>query len=262
MIIKAIDQRIRSAFSNASIQYDVLTGMHKEIARELVDKVKDLPASVVLDIGMGTGYMTNRLANYFADAKVIGIDVSEGMLKEAQKKYEVASIVGADARALAFGNNQFDLIVSNLAFQWVNPLSQSFGECYRVLKPNGQFHFTLFGQDTFKELFASLEGAFAVFNKPLVIDRLPSEIEIKEALLKNNFSDVVIMEERISSHFPDMMTLLQWIKNIGANCLGRNSFVGPDLLAQANTYYENNYKDMPGIQVTFQVYWVSARKNG
>ena len=66
MPLQFIDQRIRNAFSDASIQYDVLTGMHKEIGRELVDKIKDHePAQYILDVGMGTGWLTNRLTYFF-----------------------------------------------------------------------------------------------------------------------------------------------------------------------------------------------------
>ena len=263
MIIKSIHQRIGRAFSNASISYDVLTGLHKEIAREMVDKIKDkAPIEKILDIGMGTGYMTNRLSQYFAGTKVVGIDIADGMMIEAKKKYEVFDIVGCDARALAFPNDLFDLIVSNLAFQWVDPLNRSFEECFRVLKPNGEIHFTLFGQNTFHELFACLEGAAGVYDKPFVVKKLPSEKYIKESLTNSGFKDGILREEKISSHFPDMMSLLQWIKDIGANCLGRDTFVGPDLLEKANAFYENNYKDAAGVRVTFQVFWVSAKKNG
>src|SRR5438128_1032068 len=128
MILKTIDRKIRNAFSNAAIQYDVLTGMHKEIGRELVGKVKDIPATSILDIGMGTGYMTNRLTHFFSNARVVGTDISQGMLQEAKKKYEVFPVVASDARALSFRDNQFDLIVSNLAFQWIDPLPKSFEE--------------------------------------------------------------------------------------------------------------------------------------
>jgi malonyl-CoA O-methyltransferase len=263
MFGKTIDNRIRRAFSNAAISYDVLTGMHKEIARELVDQIKDrAPLSAILDVGIGTGYLTNRLSQYFQGAKVVGIDISDGMLMEAKKKYEVFNVVGSDARALSFKDAQFDLIASNLAYQWIDPLAKSFEECARVLKPNGEIHLTLFGKNTFHELFTCLEAASNVFEKSFIIRRLPSEKYIKEALTNSGFVDGVLREEKISSHFPDMMSLLQWTKDIGANCLSRDSFVGPDLLEKANAFYENNFKDMAGIKVTFQVFWVSAKKHG
>ena len=38
MLLKFIDDKIRRAFSDAAVQYDVLTGLHKEIGRELLAK--------------------------------------------------------------------------------------------------------------------------------------------------------------------------------------------------------------------------------
>src|SRR5690348_5781578 len=106
MILKAIDQRIRNAFSNAAIQYDVLTGMHKEIGRELIDKIKDVPLPhYILDIGMGTGYVTNRLKHYFPESNVIGIDYADGMIALAKQKSEGFKIVQADAHDLPLKDN-------------------------------------------------------------------------------------------------------------------------------------------------------------
>ena len=73
MILKLIDNKIRRAFSNSALQYEALTGLHKEIGRELIQKVSldvgtvsvpalknldigmvTIPAFTILDIGMGT----------------------------------------------------------------------------------------------------------------------------------------------------------------------------------------------------------------
>src|SRR3989338_5754853 len=158
MILNAIDKRIRKAFSSAAMQYDVLSSMQKEIGRELVNKLSHPRGDIstpgvefILDVGMGTGWMTNRLANFFPDAKVVGIDSAVGMIEQARKKYENLNTVNADARMLPFKSGQFDIVISNLAYQWVPDLDQAFAETHRLLKKEGTLCLTMFGSGTLKE---------------------------------------------------------------------------------------------------------------
>ena len=86
MPIRYIDQKIRKAFSDAAVQYDVLTGLHKEIGRELIHKVKERECQRILDVGMGTGWLTNRLTYFFPESNVVGIDFASGMIEMAKQK--------------------------------------------------------------------------------------------------------------------------------------------------------------------------------
>ncbi len=261
MLLKTIDRKIRDAFTNAAIQYDVLTGMHKEIGRELIEKVKDIASpQYVLDIGMGSGYVTNRLKHYFPTATVIGLDSSSGMVELASKKSEGFKILQADARQLPLKEKSIDLVVSNLALQWVDDLPKVVQGVYSCLKSNGEFAFTMFGHNTFQELFESFDQAKAK-SKEFSIRRLYAQKDVEAALKQGGFKDYSFEEEKITAHFPDMLSLIKWIKDIGANQLERNFFVGPDLLERANFFYEKNYRERTGVKVSFQVFWVRTAKS-
>ncbi len=259
MLLNFIDKKIQKAFSSAAMQYDILTSLHKEIGRELVEKNSlRRDCQRVLDVGMGTGWLTHRLTNVFEEAKVIGIDFSLGMIAEAQKHEGSFQIVQAHAEDLPFKNNIFDIVISNLAYQWVENLEKAFRECYAVLKDEGVFCCTLFGKNTFDELFHALDAAME--NREINVRRLISEEEVKKIIKAIGFKNVEIKSEPIQSHFPDMMTLIKWIKDIGANALSRDFFVGKDLLKRANQYYDEYFKDKLGVVVTFEIIWIEGRK--
>ena len=266
MILGAFDKRIRQAFSSAAMQYDVLSSLQKEIGRELVNKLVpphpgDVPGvgeiAYILDVGMGTGWMTNRLANLFPDAKVVGIDSAVGMIKQARKKYENLKSVNADARMLPFKNEQFDVVISNLAYQWVPDLEKAFAEAYRLLRKDGTLCLTMFGNETLKELFASFETAK---DEKIFVHRLAGRAKIEAALNSACFRDILIETETIKVHFPDMLALIKWLKDIGANILPKNGFIGKELMLEAGDYYKNNFSDRLGIIATFEVVWIKARK--
>lgn len=261
-MLNLIDQKIRKAFSSAAMQYDILTSLHKEIGRELLKEIdiKEGPLHI-LDVGMGTGYLTKKLVNHFAGSQVIGLDFAKGMIDYAKREAEGFKIVQANANHLPFRSETFDLIVSNLMYQWVSDLPGAFANCHDKLKPGGAFHFTLFGHDTFRELFASLEKTRrAESMNTLPIRRLPTVDHAQSALEHAGFRNIDLDYERILVHFPEMKDLVRWIKDIGANALAKEFFIGKEWLSRASDYYDEHNRDRFGIVSTFEVIWGKARR--
>ncbi len=260
MLLNQIDKKISQAFSKAALEYDVLTSLHKEIGRDLVkDILKGKDYQSILDVGMGTGWLTNKVKFYYPDARVIGLDFARGMIDFAKSKYDGFDFIQGDANCLPFKKNSLDLIFSNLAYQWVNDLPMAFAHVNDVLTTHGRFKATLFGANTFDELFIALkETSNDPFNS---LKRLISCEEVKEALQQSNFKEIKVDYEQIKIRFKDMMALLKWIKEIGANCLDHNTSIGKDLLLSANEYYNQRFRDKFGVYATFEVIWIDAKKN-
>ena len=261
MLLKLIDDKIRRAFSDAALQYDVLTGLHKEIGRELLAKAAAHEGSgPILDVGIGTGWFTGRLKNHFPDALVVGIDFAAGMVDAAKTRENDCAILQADARRMPFKKDTFELIASNLAYQWVDDLPEAFANCHAILKEDGKMHLTMFGYSTFQELFEALEKTRDAAKGGIALPRLADRGQVTDALPKAGFHDVNVAEEHIKVHFADMLALIKWIKDIGANALVGDMFIGRDWLNRADAYYGRTFGDQWGVGATFEVIWVVARK--
>jgi len=92
----------------------------------------------VLDLGCGTGHLTKKIRS-LTNGKVVGIDPSEGMIKEAVEKskgldilYEIKSAEEMDYK------RSFDVIFCNSAFQWFKDPRKAIKNCYRALRRNGR----------------------------------------------------------------------------------------------------------------------------
>lgn len=270
MLLDVIDRKIRRAFSDAALEYDLLTSLHKEIGRELVRKVgahssaplQEQDNETILDIGMGTGWLTGKLKFYFPESQVVGIDFAEGMLDVAKEQHEGFEMLQANALRLPFKADTFDLVVSNLSLQWIKSLNVCFEQCKKTLKKNGYIYVTLFGYETFTELFESLEKARQIKKREgsLKVQRLPSMEMVEAALQKAQLRNVQLKKEIIKVHFKDMFRLIKWIKSIGANGLPKQMFIGKEMLSLANDHYERFFKDKFGIYATFEVIWAQAQK--
>lgn len=90
-----------------------------------------LPAPArVLDLGTGTGVAAHALAEWYADAEVVGVDLAPAMVAEAERRGGRARFRVADASRLPFPDGSFDLVVLMNAIPF-------FDELARVTAPGG-----------------------------------------------------------------------------------------------------------------------------
>lgn len=90
----------------------------------------------ILDIGCGTGHLTQKIAECGAHA--IGIDSSIDMIATAREKYPALEFSVGDATHFAF-DAPFDAVFSNATLHWVKPPEAAAKCIAQVLKPGGRF---------------------------------------------------------------------------------------------------------------------------
>ena len=249
--------KIRYAFTKAAGNYDALTDLQRKIADEFLQKiVQGNSASTILDVGCGTGYLTGKIKDCFPQAQVTGLDLSSGMIAKAQEGHADIQWVTGDAKRLPFKEKNFDLIVSNAAYQWVADLSQAFMEAKRVLSNEGIFAATLFGYYTCDELFEALQVTGASKEE---LNRLVKVEDVKRCLTQAGFSNAQVESKMTQIQFKDLRDLLAWLKAIGANGLTQRQFLGPRALQEANDYCLKNFSNSDGINITFEVISIYAK---
>ena len=106
---------LRSMFDGLAPTWETRIGPHHLWALDLALQDVPLPGRV-LDLGTGTGVVAIALAERYPKAEIVGIDISAGMIEEAQRKLpsglagRVSFEIG-DASALDFPDGDFDLVV-------------------------------------------------------------------------------------------------------------------------------------------------------
>ncbi|MDE1921025.1 MAG: methyltransferase domain-containing protein [Candidatus Omnitrophica bacterium] len=257
-MIPAIDSKIRRRFDASAGRYDRYTTLHRQIAERLLSRVTKMPApKICLDVGCGTGYLTRRLKDSFPQSEITGLDFAQGMLEAARVQNPGIAWILADSRRLPFSDGHFDALVSNLAYQWAADLPQAFGEARRVLASGGILACTLFGFQTCRELFESLDQAKA---GQLQFARLPDTNQVREALTLGGFREPGVDREEIKITFKGMHELMLWLKAVGANNLLQEGYLGPEALLRAAAIYKEKFSNQQGVESTFEVIWVHAQK--
>jgi len=128
--------RVRNDFSKVLDAY-------KKYRRDYPQKVYDFivnfcpdPESKILDIGCGTGIVSNHLACFYKN--VTGTDKKKEMIETAKNnRKDNTTFVMAGAEKLPFEDGTFDLVTAGTSYHWFDYDSAG-KEIYRILKPQGK----------------------------------------------------------------------------------------------------------------------------
>ena len=132
-------------YRGASLQ-DVIYQQRQAAVLEYVEAADLSPPAAVLEIGCGAGHLT--LALLGRDLNVVAVDASPAMVdatamrvREARPSQPVTVEV-ADAHALPFDSECFDLVVAAGVIPWLHSPAAAIDEMARVLRPGGQLVLT------------------------------------------------------------------------------------------------------------------------
>jgi demethylmenaquinone methyltransferase/2-methoxy-6-polyprenyl-1,4-benzoquinol methylase len=134
---------VQALFDRTAGHYDRINalmslGAGRRYRREMLVEAGLRPGMRVLDIAIGTGLVAREARHLLAGSgRVVGLDVSAGMLAEARRLGAADDLVQACAEALPFREAAFDLVSVGYALRHVADLEKTFRELGRVLRPGG-----------------------------------------------------------------------------------------------------------------------------
>jgi len=214
---------IRRSFSNAAHTYNLAAIHQKNIAEKLVEYYKNFYVDAcaeykVIDIGGGTGFVSNDCLKQFLFSSMISLDISETMLKQDESFQSSKIKLCADLQELPVKNKSIDLCLSSYAFQWADNTEKLFSELIRVLKPGGMLFFSIPGPSTFNEL----KKAWSEVDDEVHVHDFICDKTILSAAFKNGFKALHYSQKDDVLEYSDQKSALQHIKKIGASNLDQS----------------------------------------
>jgi demethylmenaquinone methyltransferase/2-methoxy-6-polyprenyl-1,4-benzoquinol methylase len=143
---KTKKEQVAEMFDNISGRYDFLNhflsmGIDKGWRRNAVNMLKPFAPVKVLDVATGTGDFAIEIAVNLQPKEVVGVDISEGMLRVGRQKVARAGLEqnlrleSGDSENLQFETDYFDAITVAFGVRNFENLERGLAEMYRVLKP-------------------------------------------------------------------------------------------------------------------------------
>ncbi len=114
---------VQSAFDKAQPTYDSVATIQQQAAIDLVQQLPPLALESILDLGCGTGFITDNLLRQYPNARYHLLDLSEQMISSCRHKYQdQQGMIFTTANMDHYAYSKTDLIISNLAVQWSKDL--------------------------------------------------------------------------------------------------------------------------------------------
>jgi demethylmenaquinone methyltransferase/2-methoxy-6-polyprenyl-1,4-benzoquinol methylase len=150
-------QQVAEMFDKIAFRYDFLNrflsgGIDVYWRKRAIRELRGLGDFAALDVATGTGDMAVLLARSFPQARITGIDISQGMLEVGRQKLARLKLNSritlrpGDSEALPFSDNQFDAITVAFGVRNFENLEIGLREMKRVLKPGGKLVLLEFSQ--------------------------------------------------------------------------------------------------------------------
>jgi ubiquinone/menaquinone biosynthesis C-methylase UbiE len=111
--------------------------IYRPVQEAVLHELRRPLARRILDVGCGTGILTERLARELDAELVCGCDFSIGMLEQAVARGS-GPWVQADAQRLPLSDSSVDAVISTESFHWFPDPDAALAEFRRVLAPNGR----------------------------------------------------------------------------------------------------------------------------
>ncbi len=230
-------------FIKAKDTYKKHAIVQRKMAKKIVAELKmrcDVNFQNIFEIGSGTGLLSDEIISNLNFEKFILNDLTENYTGISPFKYYKGDILKADIE------ENFDLIISNAVFQWIDDKEKLCSKLYRLLNRDGILAFTTFGGDNFNQIKDTT--GFSL-----------DYTDIAPFIEKAGFKILYFEEELETLYFSDVRNILEHIKLTGvgnnANCLWTKN--------RYETFkkkYLEKFSDNNGVELTYHPLYFICQK--
>ena len=141
-------EQVEKMFDNIASRYDTLNhwmsfDIDKRWRKRAIMQLGEHSPKEILDIATGTGDFAIMTAKMLHPKRLVGADISEGMMDVGRKKVmaeglaDVVSFAKEDCMRLSFAEGSFDAVTAAFGIRNFADLERGLSEMYRVLRPGG-----------------------------------------------------------------------------------------------------------------------------
>lgn len=203
-----MNNSIKQSFNKAAYLYNQHCDLQVMVGKKLVSLLDEIFFSHIIDLGCGTGLITELLAKKTNYTSFSAIDIADQLLLQAKQvlsPYRI-NVFEDDFDQLTLTESYFDLIFANMSLHWSHAFQNTLKHLANRLNHQGTLAFSIPLPGTFKEL----SGQYRI-NQFMEVEDIKKYITDSNLLLKN------ILTEEIIFSFDSLLDALKSIKAVGAN---------------------------------------------
>lgn len=220
---------LKKRFQKSIVSYNENAFIQKSMAETLVNILPGKDYDAILEIGCGSGFLTQQCSQKLNYQKYTANDIVNECYSMITKYDKNIQFLSGNIENIKLENKIYNLIISNAVFQWFKNPYKTIEQLKTHLTPGGTFAFSSFGHRNFYEI-KELLG--------IGLDYFEYSNKVKEDIVEIEFTSII--------------ELLKHIKQTGVNAITNYTFTKGRLQEFERKYIERFGK----IKLTYNPVYV------
>lgn len=253
-------------FGRAVDYYHQNAGIQKQVAGGLISSLEPwkeiLPEGPVLEIGCGTGFLTEKLIPLLPGKEFVITDASEAMLEYCKARLEAKGLLSSrihfrllDASEPDFNDDEvFSLIISNFVIHWLKDPALKLEKIANYLAGNGLMLASTPGNQSFGAWYENcLE-----LGLPHTANPLP---DVEEMVIKLSMGPMQIdyYENDLYEEFDSALNFFRHLKNLGAGYSRKESSLSQKQFRLLCRHWDKKSKGK--LRIKWHIVYLAAKKD-
>ncbi|HEX6981483.1 MAG TPA: methyltransferase domain-containing protein [Balneolaceae bacterium] len=256
-----LKQQIAKNFGSAAKSYDQHADLQKKIAARLLASLEPwrdvIPPGPVVELGCGTGFVTEGLADLYPDREIQATDLSEEMVESCRRKLGDRNHLKfsvQDAEQPPYEEPHYSMTVSNFAAQWFKDPALTFGKWLEATKPGGLLLASFPGSESFPEWRKYCRE----LGLPFTGNPLP---DVEEVVIKMSVgpAQVDYYEDTVTQTFESSRDFFKQLKQIGASTSKEGKSLSPRQFSMLIDHWDSSTEGK--IKVSYHVVFLAVKRD-
>jgi len=254
-------QKIIQRFSESAHRYNDTAVIQKETAERLARALQpwqySIPEGPVLELGAGTGLLSDHLINMYPNRELIITDGSDKMLQINREKNLNQSNLQfkiLDVEQAEWEEEKYALITANFLLHWLKHPAEEVAKMLPSLKPGGLLLMSFPGDDSFPQWRKNCLD----LGLPFTANPLP---DLEEVVIKLSMGPVKVdyYEDQTNLEYPSVYEFYRELKQSGSGTSVSGKMLSPKQLRLLDNYWreKNNGK----INVHYHTAFIAVKRD-
>lgn len=251
-----LKEKIATSFSVSADRYDQYAVMQQQAALSLVHRLTDfchrLPEGPILEVGCGTGAVSQELVRMFPERELTLLDLAPGMIDKNRQALTPLLQGGQHVDWLVMdaetvdARNRYALIVSCLTFQWFQDVQSSLSRLCAAMMPGGFLLCSYLGEHSFPEW----QDICRILDIPCTMNRLPNSQALLASLHAHGYT-VTSWSEQIEQCYPTALDFFRSLKKTGTSTHSASYRLTVPQMAKLLSFWPKN--KVGGVTITSHI---------
>lgn len=259
--VQSINKDVAENFGRSVSAYHEQATVQKEVADRLIASLKPwrdiLPPGPILEVGCGTGFVTQGIVNLYPNREKVITDLSEEMVNFCRDRFQSAENISfqqLDAEQLEVDEPGYGMTVCGFAAQWFKDPALTLGKLMEATKPGGLLLASFPGSESFPEW----KNYCKELGIPYTGNNLP---DTEEMVIKMSTGPVQVdyYEDTVTETFPSALHFFRHLKSIGAGTRKKGRALTPAEMKMLIKHWDEQSKG--DITISYHVVFLAVKRD-